>query len=183
MRRLPPDRLRPDEVEGAIAELPVERLYFFGVDGRQVAIFDGDESIVFFRLSSEEQRRMMGGRLIHNHPPREFFPRSDPRYDALSFSPADWRVAADLDVAETIVVTPTWKYVLGRPDSGWLAVDTSPEEIEWMIKSLSDHITGEDALHVRMGNTTTEAAEATRSHRINARYAGEIGATYRREPR
>jgi hypothetical protein len=181
MRRLPPDRLRPNEVEAAIADLPFERLYFFGADGRQVAIFDGDEAIVFFRLSSDELRHMRGGHLIHNHPPRDFFPRSDPRYDALSFSSADWRVAADLDVAETIVVTPAWKYVLRRPDPGWLAVDKSPDEIESMIKILSDHITREDALNVRLRNTTTDLAEATRSHRINTRYAGEIGATYRRE--
>jgi hypothetical protein len=181
--RLSRDRLGPREVEDAIAGLPVERLYFFAADGRQVAVFEGSESYVFFRLTEKELRQMRGGRLIHNHPPRIGFASDDPRYDALSFSPDDWRVAAQLDVAESIVVTPTWKYTLGRPAAGWLAVDDSPTDIEHMVASLGKHLAKEDAMDVRAGKTTVELAEAARSHRINERYAGEIGASYRRERR
>lgn len=183
MIRLPNDRLGPREAEDAIARFQVERLYFFDADGRQVAVFEGGESYVVFRLSERELRRMKGGRMIHNHPPRIEFAPDDPRYDALSFSPDDWRVAAELDVVVSIVVTPTWKFTLGRPAIGWLAVDDSPTDIQHMVTSLGKHITKEDAMEVRTGKTTVESAEATRSHRINERYAGEIGASYRREPR
>ncbi len=183
VKRLPLDDLRANEAEAAISALPVERVYFYSGNGRQVAIFEGSESYVFFRLSHNERQRMKDGRVIHNHPPRNQFPRGDPRYDALSFSAGDWYVAADLDVAESIVLTPTWRYVLSRPIVGWLAFDQTPTEIEQMFTSLSHHVTREDAENVRTGITATEAAEATRSHRINERYANEIGANYRRELR
>lgn len=183
MRRLRRDRLRPHEVEAAIAEFSVERLYLYDAGQRQVAIFEGDEANVFFSLNERERQRVSNGLLVHNHPPKHGLVVGDPRYGAESFSPDDWRAAASLDVAEFILVTPTWRHRLMRPVDGWLAVDHTPDAIAYMLHTLYDHVTKEDAAAIRSGQRSVVEADASRSHRVNLRYAGEIGAIYQREPR
>jgi hypothetical protein len=123
------------------------------------------------------------GLLVHNHPPRIEFPRDHPRYDADSFSPADWRVAVDLNLAVLVAVSPTLRHELIRPAAGWLAVHFPDWLFLEQLESMYKFITGEDAKETGADEVTELTAEATLAHRVNENFAREIGATYRREQR
>jgi hypothetical protein len=181
--RLPLDGLRPDEAEAVIAGLPGERSYFYDAGSRQVAIFEGAEGYVFFDLDERERRRVEHGLLIHNHPPHIELPRYHPRYDADSFSPADWHAAVDLNLAMLVAVSPSLRHELIRPAAGWLAVH-SPDWLFFdQLASLYTYIAGEDAKVTGADEVSELTAEATLAHRVNENFAREIGATYRREQR
>jgi hypothetical protein len=182
-RRLPEDGLRPEEVEGAIADLPFERAYLFDADGRQIARFQGDDARILIQLSSSESERLRGGRLIHNHPPDADVPPNDPRHDSASFSELDLRWAREHNLAAMIVVSPTWRHLMTRPEGGWHATLPSVAEFEDSLSLLYDDIAARDVVRVRSSEVSFEEAMATRSHRVNEQFSREIGAIYRRERR
>lgn len=183
VRRLPLDGLRPEEAEAAIAGLPRERAYIYDASNRQVAIFEGSEGYVFHDLDERERRRVEVGLLVHNHPPRLEFAADDPRFDADSFSPADWQTAVDLNLARMVAVSPTWRHELIRPTVGWLAVHSSDWHLMEMLISNHDYVLVQDAEATEAAQHLGLVTTATRWHRVNQRFALEIGATYRREVR
>jgi hypothetical protein len=151
-RRLAPDHLRPEQVESAIADLPLERAYLFDAAGLQIVRFDGDESRLLIQLSASERERIRGGLLIHNHPPNLDLPPSDPQFDAASFSDLDVRWAAASDLGVMIAVSPTWRHVLIRPRHGWHG--TLPTEAEFVdsLKLLYDVVDEEDGKRISSEN-------------------------------
>jgi hypothetical protein len=182
-RRLAPYRLRPDQVEPVIADLPFERAYLFDSSERQVARFEGDESRVLIELSELERRRVRDGLLIHNHAPDLEPPSGDPRYDSVSLSELDIRWAREHDLATIVAVSPTWRHVLHRPPNGWLGVLPNSAEFEDSLSLLYDDLEALDTDRVRWREISFEEAMATRAHRANERFCREIGAIYRRERR
>ena len=180
MRR---DRLRPHEVEAAIADLPVERLYLFDRGGRQVAVFEGIDEAVRYDLKEKERRRLSGGLAIHNHPPNPEYAPGDVRYDTDSFSIWDWQTMIDLDLGRAVVVSPFWRYSLIRPQHGWLAKHRDDWHVIEMLVSMSDRVAEDFDQAVATGTMTEIEAQVAQSHETNRRFAEEIGATYGRERR
>ena len=184
IKRLPLDGLGPEEVEAAIAELPIERLYLFDPDRRQIAIFEGEADWVQYQLNDNERRRVRDGFLVHNHPPHAEFAVDDPRYDQSSYSSLDWHAVVDLNVRSMVLVSTRWRCELGRPRAGLLAVHNPAWHLLEMLNSMYEHFRQAD--EEMLGTPPSGLAEqlrATLSHRVNEVFASEIGATYRREER
>ena len=100
---------RPSEVERRIAHEPVEWAYVFDRFGRQVFRARGGEGFVAIAL---ESFRLQDAVLVHNHPPHLEYPSQDPRFEGGSFSDQDLDLTIAADLAQMIVVTPGWRYVM-----------------------------------------------------------------------
>jgi hypothetical protein len=122
----PPNDLTLEGAERAIADEPVEWLYVFGPDGRQIARFRGTEDEV--SISDELAARLgplglYGGpvlkdcMIVHNHP-------REPNDEVLPLSPTDLFFAITHDLDRLVVVSSGDRFELRRPGNSWPLDDT-----------------------------------------------------------
>jgi hypothetical protein len=118
---LPPNALTVEEAERAVAFEPVEWLYIFAPDGRQIARFRGTRETV--SISDELARRTSSHGLygdpvlkdcvvVHNHP-------QNLGEEAFPLSPTDLFFAVTHDLSRFIVVTGGDRFELRRPGRIW----------------------------------------------------------------
>jgi hypothetical protein len=165
-RRLRPNGWTPEEVERRIVDEDVEWAYVFEAAGRQVLRKRGTANGVTF--AGDELPLLRDAHLVHHHPPNREFAPDDLRFEGGSFSERDLDLVLTYDVAEVRAVTPGWRYVLTRPESGWLldadsAVAAYGEEMV-LVRAA-------EVVAVGGGFMTWEYAQATRAHRVMQRLA------------
>jgi hypothetical protein len=112
-----PDGLTPSEAEQAIVTEPLEWLYVFAPDGRQLARFRGTGSTVSISddLAARTGPHGLNGEpvlkdctIVHNHPPES-------GVDSHPLSPSDLLFAVTHDLSRFIVVAGRYRYELRRP--------------------------------------------------------------------
>jgi hypothetical protein len=129
-------------------------------------------------FAAEDLPLLKDALLIHNHPPRRSFPRTDPRYEGGSFSERDLDLVLTYDIAEMRAVTPGWRYVIARPPGGWIP------DADSTVAVYREELAGlelEDERAVEAGEATMAQADGIRPHRVVERIAAWGRFAYRRE--
>jgi hypothetical protein len=175
-------RAEVDETETQIRGLRVERAVFFGPNGERLVDVTGDAKS--YRLSQKEfdSLRGVGATMTHNHPGGWERVNTDPRHQGSSFSLADIRQAAALNLSEVRAVTPTRRFWMKPPPGGW-------EDHHWQTTIPKAYARADKEIlaslvqQVRMGRLTMEEATARHYHEVWTRVAREVGASYGVEDR
>jgi hypothetical protein len=119
-----PNDLTPPQAEEAIAQEPVEWMYVFDPQGRQVARFRGTPDKVDLSDDLKQRTGALGlygesvikdHLIVHNHPPKA---EPDP---VATFPPSssDLLMAVDRDLRALIVVSGGVRYDVRRPGQVW----------------------------------------------------------------
>jgi hypothetical protein len=106
-------------VERRIRDEPVEWLYAFDAQARQVLRIRGTEQFVAITDPGDE-RRLKDATVVHNHPVSS---ATGEFGDA--FSELDLIFAMEHDVAELVAISGHWRFVVTRPEVGWPTEDRS----------------------------------------------------------
>ncbi|PYS88984.1 MAG: hypothetical protein DMF64_18950 [Acidobacteria bacterium] len=155
------------DTEREIRNEPIEHLHLFDSEGEPVASFTGDEDAVEYDLTDEEIARMRGGYDVHNHPGEG------------AFSLTDIADAADLEVAESRVVTPTHSYVMRPPAGGW--DNETAQKIAREFNRIRVKVVAELQRAVRNGAMAIKEAKLEERHRIWQLVARALGLKYKRK--
>ena len=155
----------------------------FAVDegGNVVMGRTGEQFRVDF--TQEEVRRLQAERGViftHNHPRGWKYPAGSPLRAGSSFSEANIGFACRAEVAEMRVVTPTRRFFLRPPASGWSRAYWEAALKPVFVRHEAD-VQREFRLRVQQRRMSWEEAGAEDMHEIWSRVATEVGLTYGRE--
>lgn len=175
-------RAEVDATEAQIRTMRVERAVFFDARGNRLADVTGDKNS--YRLSEKEfdALRGAGATMTHNHPGGWDHAPNNPRHQGSSFSLADIRQAAALNLAEVRAVTPTRRFWMKPPMGGWKE-DHWQTTIPKAYKRHDSAVLADLVQQVRVGRLTADEANARHYHEVWTRVARDIGASYGYEDR
>jgi hypothetical protein len=169
-------------IDDAIAEvhrLPHERMIVLDRAGNRLLTKDGTNDAVAITETEMNRLRGIGATMIHNHPSGWGFPVSHPQRGGNSFSRSDIETAADLQLANTIVVSPGYLYEMRPPESGW--------DISWWHKfglptymNIGSELEIEMRRQVREREITPQQANARHYHEVWLRWYRLTRALYER---
>lgn len=163
------DEIRFDKKETAI---------FFDTAGKELLRTAGEADRVDVALTDEQASQLRGSVITHNHPTSEKVNKSDPRWRGTSFSSADIKLAAELELVEARAVSFGYRFSMRPPPEGW-SEETWPEILASFERN-SATVTRELMIAVRNGEMTVAEAEARVQHEAWKLTAAELGMKYRR---
>lgn len=139
----------------------------------------GGRDLVMF--TAAEMVRLHDTILTHNHPRAMAYPPGDPRAQGSSFSEDDVATAAAARVAEVRAVTPTWRFIMRRPPTGW-DWDLWQTTIKPAYDRHQQGVRAEFQQAIVARTMTLAEAEARHYHEVWTLVARDLGLDYRREP-
>lgn len=171
-----------DAEERTSRTLDVERATFFDANGNRLVQTTGDAKSYQLSQAEFNSLRNANATMTHNHPGGRQYSPGDPRHTGSSFSIADVRQAAALDLAEVRAVTPTRRFWMRPPPGGW-------QDHHWKTTIPQSHARHDKAVlaelvkQVRTGKITVAEANARHHHEVWLRVSKELGIPYGFEDR
>jgi hypothetical protein len=169
--RYPPNRWSIEDAERQLAGRPVEWAVVFDEHGRQLFRRRGTRQ--FVRFPGDDVALLAGATVVHNHPAD--VGETD---EALTVSLTDLVFAVRYDVRQVRAVTPGWRFVVTRPDTGWPADETIVAEVYSETRA---EVEAEFRLAVTLGTMTDEDAARLLYHEVMRRVASWGGFVYVKE--
>lgn len=155
-----------------------ETMQVFDENGKFVTLKHGNANSV--TISRSEARKLNNKILTHNHPSGWKYPESDPRHGHSSFSIEDISTACKVNLKEIRAVTPKYRYIMKRPESGWNKKYFDKTLNSSYLKHQTE-VQAEFMKKVNKGTMTLPETKAYYQHEVWSRVSKELNIEYIRE--